>query len=292
MRDENFRRRKRMTNKKKVLHLIIIYILIIQTFLLCDMTLFDSVLTRDFKQNFLNVDMSIFEADRIVGVSVKNVGSGFSIYEYNLPFGKHLYLTQRYNWSTDNQYIDIRSDFYLFKGALLPIIMVFVAVLLVTCYRLREKRRSAAKQTSGEAKLVTKKQKIFSLIILYVAVIEGFIVCDLFWMNGVFCRDFLQNFINYKTHKEVVIKMMGQVRDQFVATYHGYIYDLPFGKQILYTTKNRIVSGIYPDPYFLRGAWIPSVMGVVAIVEFACYHLYEKRKKRLKSDPSPMDATE
>ena len=139
---------------------------------------------------------------------------------------------------------------------------------------------------------MTKKQKIFSLIILYVAVIEGFIVCDLFWMNGVFCRDFLQNFINYKTHKEVVIKMMGQVRDQFVATYHGYIYDLPFGKQILYTTKNRIVSGIYPDPYFLRGAWIPSVMGVVAIVEFACYHLYEKRKKQLKAETSLTESKE
>lgn len=38
-----------MTNKKKVLHLIIIYILIIQTFLLCDLTLFDSVFSRDFK---------------------------------------------------------------------------------------------------------------------------------------------------------------------------------------------------------------------------------------------------
>lgn len=264
-----------MINKKKVLHLIMIYILIIQTFLLCDLTLFDSVFTRDFKQNFLNEDMSVFEADRIVGVSVKNVGSGLSIYEYNLPFGKHLYVTAQFR---SKPCISIRSDFYLFKGALLPIIMVLVAVFEVTWYRLREKRRAAAEQASGEAKLITKKQKILSLIILYVAIIEGFIVCDLFWMNGVFCRDFLQNFINYKTHIDVVIKMMGQVRDQFVATYDGYIYALPFGKQILYTTKNRIVSGIYPDSYFLRGALIPAIMVVVAGLEAACYFLFKKRK--------------
>lgn len=88
-----------------------------------------------------------------------------------------------------------------------------------------------------------------------------------------------------------VFKIFGESRLKSVIP-TKYMHTLPFGKQIFYTTKNRIVSGIYPDSYFLRGALIPAIMAVAAGIEVACYHFYNKRKKQLKAETSLTESKE
>ena len=111
-----------MEHRKKILHWVLIYIVIIVTFLLFDLLFLDGAFRRDLIANFVHEGMEQMEALRILGAPEYMFGKTS---KFALPFGNQMIVSM----VRDGSVISIDSDPYLFRGILLPVIMVAVAAV-------------------------------------------------------------------------------------------------------------------------------------------------------------------
>lgn len=261
-----------MTKKKRILRLILIYIFIIETFLVCDIFLYDAAFCRDFMTNFVYKGMDIWDAYRLLGKSLGNVGFGAVVMEYHLPFGNYFYVT-----SMSSVVGAVKSDSYLFKGFLIPVIVAAVAAVEAGWYALysrRAKRKAAASRDGcsiAESKNMRSGQllkKVPHLILVYIFVIETFVLCDLFFFDAVFYRDLIANRVNVEgmRYQDVYHQILG-IPNNVDSGEAVKIYSLPFGNQLYLSIKSLRVISVSADRYLFQGILFPVIMAVVAAVE-------------------------
>ena len=120
-----------MENRKKIWRWVLLYLVIIVTFLLFDLLFLDGAFRRDLMASFVQEGMDQVEALRILGAPEYMLGL---ISKFALPFGKRLYL------SVYEVVLGVNPDDYFLRGAYLPIIMAAVAGLEAVWYLLRTHR--------------------------------------------------------------------------------------------------------------------------------------------------------
>lgn len=260
-----------MEHRKKILHWILIYIVIIVTFLLFDLLFLDGAFRRDLMANFVNEGMDQVEALRILGAPEYMFGKTS---KFALPFGNQMVVSM----VRDGSVISIDSDPYLFRGILLPVIMVAVAALEILWYILRARHSKRNPNIRGE-KDRGRRGQVLHLILIYAFIMEVFLVCDLFFLGGAFCRDFMANFLYKGMDISLAYKLVGNPLRNVGSGFYVMEYFLPFGNR-LYLSIYKVVLGVRRDDYLLRGAYLPVIMGATAGLEAAWYLLRARRAKR------------
>ena len=77
----------------KIRYYLLIFVLIIASILVMDLLVWDGVLLRDFKTNFVHEGMSLDEAEEILGEPQKEISAGIgNLKVYQMPFGREFHV--------------------------------------------------------------------------------------------------------------------------------------------------------------------------------------------------------
>ena len=272
-----------MGNRKNIWRWVLLYLVIIVTFLLFDLLFLDGAFRRDLIAGFVHEGMDQVEALHILGAPEYMFGRTS---KFTLPFGNQMVIRVVGDGSVISS---IESDPYFFQGILIPVIMAAVAVLEILGYLL------FARHCKRRPKIRGKKGQVLRLILIYAFVIEVFLVCDLFFLGGVFCRDFMANFLYKGMDISLAYKLVGNPLRNVGSGFYVMEYLLPFGKRLC-LSLHEVVLAVNPEDYFLRGAYLPIFMAVVAGLEATWYLLRARRTKRKAASacaaPDDMKKTE
>ena len=77
----------------KIRYYLLIFVLIIASILVMDLLVWDGVLLRDFKTNFVHEGMSLDEVEEILGEPQKEISAGIgNLKVYQMPFGREFHV--------------------------------------------------------------------------------------------------------------------------------------------------------------------------------------------------------
>lgn len=105
---------------------ILLFIVITICIIFVDIFALKGVFTRDFMTNFIYGGMTGKQVVAYLGMPQKSIGSGAPVMEYDLPFQTHFYVIYDGNANVVNT--SVSDNFYPFRGWLLPIIMLCIAL--------------------------------------------------------------------------------------------------------------------------------------------------------------------
>lgn len=115
--------------KRTGIYLVLAWICSVVVLLVLDAVILNGILLRDFMSLFVHKDMEIETISMLLGMPQRDVGSGITILEWDMPMGAHYYVG----------YLDgVTQCWYepnnaSVQGVLLPLLCVLLAVVETVC---------------------------------------------------------------------------------------------------------------------------------------------------------------